>query len=211
MLKKPEWPGISIAVGIILIVTLIVVGLRDDFHLKDYASVIAAFVAVGGAMIAYQAAMAKIDEDRSRELRELDRRKLRLYLRLRFGLQRLSNHADAKDFIVDPPLNKDGTKSVNPLIEVKSLRLDARSEIDEAWENLDLLPNLVAAEIDWLRREMLSIDEMLAGLPDKVHAMEFWIPNELHGNYRQSYRGIASHASNAVAVLNSTVKQLNVS
>jgi hypothetical protein len=28
---------------------LVIVGGRDDFHLKDYATVIAAFVAVGGA------------------------------------------------------------------------------------------------------------------------------------------------------------------
>jgi hypothetical protein len=48
-----EWPGIATTVGIVLILTLIGVGSRDDFHLKDYTSVIAAFVAVGGAVLAY--------------------------------------------------------------------------------------------------------------------------------------------------------------
>jgi hypothetical protein len=48
-----EWPGIATTVGIVLILTLIGVGSRDDFHLKDYTSVIAAFMAVGGAVLAY--------------------------------------------------------------------------------------------------------------------------------------------------------------
>jgi hypothetical protein len=74
MLKKIEWPGIATAVGIVWILTLIGVGSRDDFHLKDYATVVAAFVAVGGAMLAYHGAMAKIYEDQVRERRELDRK-----------------------------------------------------------------------------------------------------------------------------------------
>jgi hypothetical protein len=65
-----------VAVGIVLILTLVGVGWRDDFHLKDYASVIAAFVAVGGALLAYHGAMAKVYEDRDRERRELNRKKL---------------------------------------------------------------------------------------------------------------------------------------
>jgi hypothetical protein len=36
MWKKIELPGIATAVGVVLILTLIIVGSHDDFHLKDW-------------------------------------------------------------------------------------------------------------------------------------------------------------------------------
>jgi hypothetical protein len=49
---KAEWPGIATAVGIVLILALIIVGSRDDFHLKDWQTLIAAGVAGVGVIVA---------------------------------------------------------------------------------------------------------------------------------------------------------------
>jgi hypothetical protein len=210
-MRKPEWPGVTLAVGVVLILTLIVVGSRDDFHLKDWQTVVAAIIAFGAGALAYRGAMAKVNEDRDREQRELDRRKLGLYLRLRFGLERLSDHATVKEFIILPPVEKDGTQRINPMVEVKRLRLDNREELEEAWNSLDLLPSAVAAEIDWLRRELLMIDEMLTGLPPQTLAMEFIIPGELHGGYRQACIELRSHADRAIAAINGAIDSLKIS
>jgi hypothetical protein len=209
-MTKPEWPGITTAVGIVLILTLIVVGSRDDFHLRDWQTVVAAVIAFGAGTLAYRGAMAKVNEDRDRERRELDRRKLGLYLRLRFGLERLSNHAAAKEFVILPLEENDGTRRVNPMVEVERLRLDNREELEEAWNNLDLLPNAVAAEIDWLRRELLMIDEMLEDLPAQTPATEFAIPGEYHGGYHRACIELRSHAEMAIVEINRAIVSLKI-
>jgi hypothetical protein len=45
MFKKVEWPGIATTVGLALIATLIIVGSKDDFHLKDWQPLMAAVLA----------------------------------------------------------------------------------------------------------------------------------------------------------------------
>jgi hypothetical protein len=71
-----EWPGIATAVGILLVVTLVIVGSRDDFHLKDWQPLIAALIALAGGSLAYRAAMAKVYADEDREERSLSRERL---------------------------------------------------------------------------------------------------------------------------------------
>ena len=74
-----EWPGIATAVGSVLIVTLVIVGSRDDFHLKEWQPLIAALIALAGGSLAYRAAMAKVYADEEREERNLSRERLGLY------------------------------------------------------------------------------------------------------------------------------------
>lgn len=74
-MRKVEWPGIATAIGIILILALIILGARDDFHLKDWQTVIASVVALTGGGLAYASAMAKVRAESDSEHRELDRKK----------------------------------------------------------------------------------------------------------------------------------------
>jgi hypothetical protein len=60
---KPEWPGVATTVGIVLILALIVVGSRDDFHLKDWQTLMAGAFVLCEVMLAYWGAMAKIKQD----------------------------------------------------------------------------------------------------------------------------------------------------
>jgi hypothetical protein len=52
-MKKPEWPGIATAVGIALILTLVIVGGREDFHLKEWQTLATGFLALLAAGAAY--------------------------------------------------------------------------------------------------------------------------------------------------------------
>jgi hypothetical protein len=61
-MRKIEWPGITVAVAIILILTLVVLGSRDDFRLKDWQPLMATFVALAAAALTYVSAMAKADQ-----------------------------------------------------------------------------------------------------------------------------------------------------
>jgi hypothetical protein len=93
MPQKLDWPGIATAVGVVLIVTLIIVGSRDDFHLKDWQPLMAAIIALAGGALAYRGAMAKVYADQDRDRRELDRERMRIYLRLRFALNSMGERA----------------------------------------------------------------------------------------------------------------------
>jgi hypothetical protein len=206
-----EWPGIATTVGIVLILTLIGVGSRDDFHLKDYASVIAAFVAVGGAVLAYHGAMAKVYEDRDRERRELNRKRLGVYLRLRFGLEGLANVAAAKSFQLDPPPSDSGGHLVNPTVDIVKLRIEDGADLADAWNNLDLFPREISIRVDRIRKQLRAIEEMLEGLPTfGVRLMSLFTPGELHGNYAQTVRDLELTARNAIAALDIEIQRLAI-
>jgi hypothetical protein len=160
MWKKAEWPGIATAVGIVLILSLVIVGSRDDFHLKDYAAVLAAFVAVGGALIAYSGAMAKVYQDRDRDRRELDRKKIGLYLRLLYPIARMNERAeDARKALA-------GYRMIARKFPPSAIRLDLPEEVEEAWKNLELFPVEVAVALDVIRTEMPKAKRLLDTFPE---------------------------------------------
>jgi hypothetical protein len=63
MRKKPEWPGVATAVGVILIGMII-------FDLSKWQTLAAALVAFGGGVLAYKGAMEKVKVDRDEHKRE---------------------------------------------------------------------------------------------------------------------------------------------
>ena len=156
-MKKPEWPGIATAVGIVLILTMItwlgisgpvtsgVVGPVTVLRVLNYAAkwqtlmtgclaILGVTIAYHGAVLAYRAAMAKVDLDRGKERRELERKQLGLYLRLHFATNKLVNEAQSVVKIAR-------TSSVQPKkFSPMNIRLTPRNEFDEAWTSLDLLP-----------------------------------------------------------------------
>ena len=153
-MNKIEWPGISIAVGIVLILTLIGAGYRDDFHLKDYASVIAAFVAVGGALLAYKGAMAKVDHDRDESRRELLREQLSLYLKLEMAARRLMPIAQHASACI-------GFATVGRLIKIEEIRIKEPVGFAEAWDALDVFPRSIIRQIAIVREKLTEVDDLL--------------------------------------------------
>ena len=86
-MKKPEWPGIATAVGILLILTIVIAAAEPDVKLKDWQPLMAAIIALGAGTLAYRGAVAKVDFDREKEQRDTERKKIGLYLRLRHALK----------------------------------------------------------------------------------------------------------------------------
>lgn len=155
-----EWPGIATAVGIILILTLILVGWRDDFHLKDWQPLIAAFVALAGGALAYRGAMAKVEQDADKNKRELLRRQLGLYLKLDITVRNFRDAAEGAG-------SKITFGEAGDRIRVGDMRLKEPPEIEEAWDNLDIFPRRIIREIASLRESLRELNLILFNLQDE--------------------------------------------
>jgi hypothetical protein len=157
-MPKIEWPGIATAVGVLLTLTLIIVGSRDDFHLHDWQPLMAALIALTGGILAYTGAMAKLRQDGELQMRELLRRKLGLCLKLDIAIRSffptiIQNHADLH-------YSKEGEH-----IPVESLALIEPPEITEAWDNLDVFPRKVIREIASVREHLRELAILLEDVP----------------------------------------------
>jgi hypothetical protein len=142
-MKKPEWPGIATAVGVVLIVAI-------ALDLSKWQPLLAALIALGGGTLAYRGAMAKLDADREKDRVELDRRKLGLYLRCKFAASRLVEEAARHRKLMRRRYYEG--QELRYDIPVADLRFtNAFEEFEEAWKNLDLLPNTVSFNLDGIR------------------------------------------------------------
>lgn len=148
MFKKMEWPGIATTVGLALIATLIIVGAKDDFHLKDWQPFMVAVIALGGGATAYWGAMAKVTADTDRERRELDRKKIGLYLRLLYPIEKKNVRAE------DVRKAISGSRLTARKIPPSAIRIVIPEEVEESWKNLELFPVEVAVALDVIRTEL---------------------------------------------------------
>jgi hypothetical protein len=74
-MKKPEWPGIATAVGVLFVLTITIALAGDsDFKLKEWQTLLAACVALIAGSLAYYGAMAKVEFDREIAARDLNRK-----------------------------------------------------------------------------------------------------------------------------------------
>lgn len=160
MLKKVEWPGIATAVGLALIATLIIVGSKDDFHLKDWQPLMAAGLALVGGTLAYRGAMAKVTADADRDRRELDRKKIGLYLRLLYPIEKMNVRAEDVRKVLSGP--RVSARKIPPSV----IRIVIPDEVEEAWKNLELFPVEVAVALDVIRTELPNAKRLLDTFPD---------------------------------------------
>lgn len=149
-MKKLEWPGIATAVGIILIVMI-------SLDLSKWQPLAAALIAFGGGALAYRGAMAKIDADREKDRIDIDRRKLGLYLRLRFATNRMVQQATTHRELMNRRYY--AGQGLRYDIKVEDLRFEQFEEFEEAWRSLDLLPRTVSSNLDQIR-DVMSKDEL---------------------------------------------------
>jgi hypothetical protein len=150
-------------VGIVLILTLIIVGSRDDFHLKDWQPLMAALIALGGGTLAYRGAMAKVHADQEKEREELKRKRLGLLMRLLFAIARLEKDAQRHRLLMNPSRYEG---DINRAIQVRDLRFEGFEELEEAWKNLDLLPRTTIFNIDGIRAVMAQNAAFLDKIPE---------------------------------------------
>lgn len=154
-----------------------------------FAAVIAGCTAAGAAFIAFRAAnltyRGVIDQIKERAdvaARERDRRKLGAYLRLRSELRTLEEFASdkAKDLrneldvleakVPIPEVGEEPTDVFRYLdaeeqrtVTWKPLEFPKLDELNIAWNNLDLYPDMAIQPIDQLRRKLQWVE----AFPDK--------------------------------------------
>src|SRR5690242_51387 len=75
------------------VVTACLVTNPGTFSLKDWQPLIAALIALGAASLAYQASMAKVNDDRTTRDRDIRRQRLGVYLRAEHMCNHLRNRA----------------------------------------------------------------------------------------------------------------------
>jgi hypothetical protein len=157
-MSKFEWPGIATATVIVLILTLIILGLRDDFHLKDWQPLMAAVIALGGgafayrgARLAYDAAMTKVRTD----VETIDRREKRdalgIGLRLSFAVHVTEGEAENMSIYLADRLDP-----MKRTIKTSELRFSMLRDLDEAWKRIDVLPRQAAMSFFNLRIAILN-------------------------------------------------------
>jgi hypothetical protein len=205
MLQKAEWPGIATAVGIVLTLTLIIVGSRDDFHLKDWQPLMAAIVALAGGALAYLGAMAKVYADQEKDRREFDRKKIGVYLRLSFANEKMRERAtDLVKFF-------SGYRLESQRFGPEIIKFEEPEEIEEAWRSLELFPISVSEQLNIIRSELPRMSRLLRSLPTS-HVFEVGTVGVLYSDplrpYSESCKTIASATKKLAAALADEINRI---
>ncbi|WP_375414643.1 hypothetical protein [uncultured Bradyrhizobium sp.] len=153
-----------LAIALLFFTTILTIWLVTgpmNFALKEWQPLMASLIAFIAGTYAYKGAMAKVNYDRDRELRDLARKRLGLYLRLRYASEKLvvetRNVRMAVGFNISAGTRKTG---------VYAIKIAEKSEFNESWENLDLFPVSISVHIDAIRTKLPRAIEMLASFPD---------------------------------------------
>lgn len=152
-MKNPEWPGIATAAALIFVATMIIAIYRDPdgFKLKDWQTLIAAFVALGAAVFAFIGAMAKVNLDRQHKGEDLNRIRMGVFLRLQTSLLMVRRNARSAIAEID-----NRSKSLTGA-RIDDLGPPPGIDLDDAWENLHLFPQPIAYKIANIRLNLLGL------------------------------------------------------
>lgn len=176
--------------------------------LKDWQPLMAATIALVGGSLAYRGAMAKIDADKEKDHRDLERRKLGIYLRLRFACEGIASDAEnGLRLTENKPLETNYRK-----ISVNHLRFKDRSlEIGEAWNNLDLLPLEVSLRIEKIRTQLPQIDAHLDSYPNGLaERSPFLTSMDVLNFYIVAAEGVLDWAKQAAADLDREILAMRI-
>lgn len=132
---------------------------------KDFQPLIAAMVALSAAIIAFRAAMAKVNLDRENAERDRTTRKLGLFLRLRATINRLRSDAIVAKENIRGLL--DDELAPRKAFPWSFLSLSDRTELDEAWEKLDLLPSATIQAFNDFRSQVIALKSTLNQIVEK--------------------------------------------
>jgi hypothetical protein len=186
--------------GVVLIATLIIVGSRDDFHLKDWQPLMAAVIALGGGAMAYWGAMAKVNADADRERSELNRKKIGLYLRLLYPIEKMNVRAEDVRKVLS------GSRMAPRKFPPSTIRILIPDEVDEAWKILELFPVEVAVALDVIRTELPNAKRLLDTFPDNA-IIEISNLGTTYGHALYPYVGTCEKVEAATAKLIASLGQ----
>ncbi|QOZ76713.1 hypothetical protein XH83_15390 [Bradyrhizobium sp. CCBAU 53351] len=155
-----------------------------NFVLKDWQPLMASFVALGAATLAYKAAMAKVEFDRHIVERQDKRKALGLCLRLEFAMQVLRHQAEMLRDKIPARVTSKAFK-----LEMKTIDFETPEALVEAWQNLDAFPPPTAQRLADIQAQLYDFKQLKGVVDHVVWDLKAWdaTPEEL-----QSLRFIAS-------------------
>jgi hypothetical protein len=174
-----------LAIGLLMLSIILVTAMVFDpkgFSIKEWQPLMAAFVAVGaagiayqGATLAYRASMHKVNLDRSIQEREVRRRQRGIYLRTALAAHIMHHCCQA----LQGPHEKEMTANTfYPTTMI--FRIDAA--IDDAWQNLDAFSRSTADDLLRLKVQIYNYERAtnrLGGLPfDISHSHHYTDPQK---------------------------------
>jgi len=184
-MRKYDLLAISLLVFSAIVVTAMSVD-PNHFSIKDWQPVMAAFVALGAAGVAYQgvtltykAAIRKVDLDRSIHEQELRRRQRGIYLRTALAAHIMHHEADHCCQSLLVPQKQETAPAV---FDPKMTSVTTDPAIDEAWQNLDAFSRLTADDLSRLKVQLYNYQ--IAS--KRLEGQKFEIP---HGQIYRSSTG----------------------
>jgi hypothetical protein len=197
---KYSLPRSSLVVAVLAIFVLVLLlwirGPADFAKLKDWQPLLAAAILFGGAVIAYRAAMAKVNLDRELAERAIMRKRLALYLRLEFGLQNLAREAGAIREIT-----KFVVLSGDKKIRAQDLHMTEPPEITEAWGYLDAFQNQTVSALRTIRVSLRNSEAMLTKCENKEWAKSTLLPGDAPWEIRNLAEAISVACESALSHL----------
>ncbi|UFS77205.1 hypothetical protein LPB73_07460 [Tardiphaga sp. 37S4] len=127
------------------------------FSIREWQTLLAAFVALGAATLAYRAAMAKVEFDR--EISDREKRRNSRGITLRTQHTAFVTLHDAKHSIaaLDPPAAGDPDKT----IDTKEITVQSFKDFDEAWAALDRFPRRIVTLLGEVRTDFMNVEYAL--------------------------------------------------
>jgi hypothetical protein len=184
----------------ILAVWLGIAGPINIEGLQRWQTLLASFVAVIAATIAYFAAMAKVRQDKQISEEQVLRRALAIFLKLEFAIQVLRQEARDLEKKVQDYRNKSFKTADLAILEPK--------EMLEAWDTLDLFPSDLMQALRMLRALLVGYKMDLAKFePDVDWERNIVARMEINPTARAaiSAKLIIEHATKALQTLFATI------
>ena len=162
-MKSPDLPNLQtmamLLLGMLVAVWLGIAGPMDLSKLKEWqtlvAAVVAPSIAFGAAIIAYKAAMAKVNFDRKVHEETARRQRRGMLLRLRFGLEHFIKQGRPLSDMVKLQAGPAGEMTVT----AKMIAMTSTpSELEEAWKDLGLFDESLSAEIAEVKTQCREIE-----------------------------------------------------
>jgi hypothetical protein len=203
---KTKLPGPCLLVGImtsmILCVWLSILGPINLESLKGWQTLMAAFVALGAAFVAYAAVLLRLRFDREQANLALGREKRRLLLKLQFSLEILSLEATTvlKDLSMD-------TRDLNKKLPIESIKMPEPPEIAEAWSHLDAFPVSTVQELKGIRIALRQYKELLEPL-QTILVLDVYKPDSAAARTKYLVEDIRGRCTATAASLGSQIGDL---
>jgi hypothetical protein len=163
-MRKYDLLAISLLMFSVILVTDMAVGPigLSLSALQAWQPLMAAIIALDAGALAYRGAMAKVTADADRDRRELNRKKIGLYLRLLYPMEKMNVRAEDVRKLLS------GSRTAARKFPPSVIRIVIPDEVEEAWKNLELFPVQVAVALDNIRTELPNAKRLLNTFPDET-------------------------------------------